>query len=248
MFSYGKPILSAEREQTKVISAQACSEMANTKTFVTPQSHKSEAIAIPGQTYIMEFKVGLQTTLDSSIKCKGQDILLDGSIQNGIVQHVKYIVTIESEVFTRTGGNIMAMSLAEKLACNPHGPSTGCVGILHTYIWEMLKTSCLFREVREAQGLVASIYFAAEKEHLFYKLKGSQTHPMSCCGYQVYATNVQDIMLLRMVENKEMKLLPIDWPRECFLRSRYGIPLSFLEVRVRYGRRAEKCSRFSSIL
>ena len=32
---------------------------------------------------------------------------------------------------------------------------------------------------------------------------------MSCGGYQVYATNLQDIMLLRLAENKDVKLLPI---------------------------------------
>ena len=46
----------------------------------------------------------------------------------------------------------MAMSSAEKLACNPNGPNSGCVGALHTYAWEPPKTTCQFKEVKEAQG------------------------------------------------------------------------------------------------
>ena len=71
MFSYAKPILSAEREQLIVISAQSCAEMTTTKTFITPQTRKSETIAVPGETYVMEFKVGFQTTSDSDIRCQG---------------------------------------------------------------------------------------------------------------------------------------------------------------------------------
>lgn len=110
---------------------------------------------------------------------------------------------IVTEIFTHTGDKIMAMSSVEKLACNPHGPSTGWAVALHTYAWEPPKTSCQFRKVREAQGLFAPSYFAAKEEQLFYNLKGSQTLTMSCGRYQVYATNVQDIILLRLVENKD---------------------------------------------
>lgn len=91
---------------------------------MTPHTHKPKTFLLPGQIFITKLEVGFQTTLDSSIKCQGQDILLDGSIQKGIVQHVEYVVTIESEVFTRTGGKIMAMSSTKKLACNPHGLNT----------------------------------------------------------------------------------------------------------------------------
>ena len=78
-----------------MISAPSCSEMANSKTFITPQGRKSEAIVVPGRTYIMEFEVGFQTALNSVIKCQGQDILLEGSIQKGIVQHVEYVIQVE---------------------------------------------------------------------------------------------------------------------------------------------------------
>ena len=98
MFSYSKPILSAEREQSVVISAQSCSEMANQKVFITPQGRKSESIIVPGRTYIMEFEVGFQTASNSEIRCQGQDTLLDGSIQKGIVQHVEYKVQVTHEL------------------------------------------------------------------------------------------------------------------------------------------------------
>ena len=48
MFSYSKPILSAEQEQTLVITAQSCTEMARICQFV--------------RTYIMEFSAGFQPT------------------------------------------------------------------------------------------------------------------------------------------------------------------------------------------
>ena len=76
---------------------------------------KSEAIVIPGRTFVMEFEVGFQTASNSEIKCQGQDILLDGSIEKGIVQHVEYIITIEHELFLVTGDTIMAMSSAKCL-------------------------------------------------------------------------------------------------------------------------------------
>ena len=55
MFSYSKPILSAERETSVVISAPSCSDMAHNKIFIMPQGRKSESIVVPGRTYIMEF-------------------------------------------------------------------------------------------------------------------------------------------------------------------------------------------------
>ena len=114
MFSYSKPILSAEQEQTLVITAQSCTEMAHTRQFVTPQGRKTESIVVPGQTYIMEFSTGFQTTSNSEIRCQGTDILVDGSIQKGIVTHMEYVVTIgdvygrrirdKSYVIIRTSG------------------------------------------------------------------------------------------------------------------------------------------------
>ena len=106
MFSYYKPILSAEQEQTSVITAQSCAEMASTHQFVTPQGRKTETLVVPGQTYITEFSAGFQTTSNSEIRCQGTDILIDGSIQKGIVTHMEYIVTIETEMFTVEGSEM----------------------------------------------------------------------------------------------------------------------------------------------
>ena len=133
MFSYSKPILSAERETSVVISAHSCSEMAHSKTFITPQGRKSESIVVPGRTYVMEFEVSFQTASNSEIKCQGQDILLDGSIQKGIVQHVEYVIQVEHELFDLNSEHITARSSTEKFACNPRGPALGCVEALHTY-------------------------------------------------------------------------------------------------------------------
>ena len=40
LWSYSKPILSAEQEQTLVVTAQSCVEMAHSRQFVTPQGQK----------------------------------------------------------------------------------------------------------------------------------------------------------------------------------------------------------------
>ena len=157
MFSYSKPILSAEQEQTVVITAQSCSEMASTRQFVRPQGRKTETLVVPGQTYIMEFSAKFQTTSNSEIRCQGTDILIDGSIQKSIVTHMEYIVTIESELFTVEGSEIRSMSSSELLTCNPRGPSMGCVGALHTYAWNQLADSCTYKRIRDVQGLLASI-------------------------------------------------------------------------------------------
>ena len=175
LFSYSKPILSAEHKQTMVVSTQSCPEMARTKSFVRCMT---ESVIVPGKSYIMELEVGYQTASNSKVKCQGQDILLNGSIQKGIVQHAEYVVQIESEVFSITGYSIMAMSLAEKLACNPRGPALGCVGALHTYAWYQPKTSCLYHRVWEVEGLLSPAYFAADEEQLFYELKGEHASAM----------------------------------------------------------------------
>ena len=129
--SYSKPILSAEQEQTLVITAQTCAKMARTCQFLTPQGRKTETLVFPGRTYIMEFSAEFQTASNSEIKCQGTDILIDGSIQKGIVTHMEYVVTIETKMFTVEGSEIRAMSSLELLACNPRGLSMGCVGSLH---------------------------------------------------------------------------------------------------------------------
>ena len=99
LWSYSKPILSVEQEQTMVITAQSCAKMARFRQFVTPQGQKKETIVVPGRSYIIEFSSGFQTTSNSEIKCQGTDILIDGSIQKGIVTHMEYIIQIETEVF-----------------------------------------------------------------------------------------------------------------------------------------------------
>ena len=229
MFSYSKPILSAEKETSVVISAQSCSEMANSKIFITPQGRKSESIVVPGRTYVMEFEVGFQTVSNSKIKCQGQDILLDGSIQKGIVQHVEFMIQVEHELFDLSNNHITARSSAEKLACNPRGPALGCVGALHTYAWSPPKSSCQYRIVREVEGLIAATYFAADEAQLYYDLKTPQTLPFSCGAPKVFATNVQDIVVMRTDDNPEVKLLQIN-P----LDVSYAVEIQSLSLFLRY--------------
>ena len=61
----------------------------------------------------MEFKVGFQTASNSEIRCQGQDTLLDGSIQKGIVQHVEYVIQVTHELFDLSDNQITARSSAE---------------------------------------------------------------------------------------------------------------------------------------
>ena len=134
MFSYSKPILSAEQEQTLVITAQFCAEMACTRHFVTPQGRKTESIVVPGRTYIMEFSAGFQTTSNSEIRCQGTDILIDGSIQKGIVTHMEYVVTIEAEMFTVEGSEIRAVIIGAS-GLQPERPKPGmCRSFAHLHL------------------------------------------------------------------------------------------------------------------
>jgi len=105
--------------------------MVNTKTFVTLQTWKSKSLVVPGQSFMMEFKVGFQTTSSPSIQCQGMDVLQDGSIQKRIIQHTEYVVTGEKVIFTKNHEHLIARSSSEK--CNPHCPSLECVGAIHTY-------------------------------------------------------------------------------------------------------------------
>ena len=52
LLSYAKPILSAEQEETFLISAQEFSSMADTSKFRTPRWNHLKPIAVPGETYI----------------------------------------------------------------------------------------------------------------------------------------------------------------------------------------------------
>ena len=203
LFSYSKPILSAEQEQTLVITAQSCAKMAHTRQFVTPQGRKTETLVVPGRTYIMEFSSGFQTASNSEIKCQGSDILIDGSIQHGIVTHMEYRITIETEMFAIKGTKVRAMSSSELLACNPRGPAMGCVGALHTYAWSKLADSCTYKKIREVQGLLTLDYFASSENELFYELKAGHALPIPCGGYCAFSTNVNDIMLVRSSEVSE---------------------------------------------
>lgn len=49
LFSYSKPILSAEWEETMIISAQSYAKVARTNTFITPQGRKIEPVNVPGK-------------------------------------------------------------------------------------------------------------------------------------------------------------------------------------------------------
>ena len=63
LLSYAKPILSAEQEETILISAQECSSMADTSKFRTPRRNHLKPILGPGETYITEFQNGYQDTV-----------------------------------------------------------------------------------------------------------------------------------------------------------------------------------------
>ena len=54
----------------------------------------------------MEFELGFQTATNSAITCQGMDVLVDGSIQSGIVMHTEYEITIEEELFTKNSGAV----------------------------------------------------------------------------------------------------------------------------------------------
>jgi len=139
-------------EQTMVITAQSCAEMACTRQFITPQGRKTKTKVMAGRSYIMELSTGFQTATNSEIQCQGQDILLNGSIQKGIVSHVEYAVQVETEVFTVEGSEIRSMSSSELLACNLRGLSQGCVCALHTYEWNQPADSCTYKLIREVEG------------------------------------------------------------------------------------------------
>ena len=155
------------------------------------QSRSSQKV-IEHRVCLLGFQVGFQTTLSSSIQCQGMEVLLDGSMQRGIVQHTEYVVTVEEEIFTKNHEHLIARSSSEKLKCNPHGPSLRCVGALHTYAWNLPKTSCLFQKVRELEGLFSTWPFMMEEAQIYYELKGFQNIPLGCGGHQGYLTNVQD--------------------------------------------------------
>ena len=171
--------------------------MARSRQFVTPQGQKTETLVVPGRTCIMEFSAGFQTPSNSEIRCQGMDILIDGWIQKGIVTHMEYVVTIETELFTVEGSEIRAMSSSELLVCNLRGPSMGCVGALHTYAWSQLEDSCTYKKIREVQGLLTPHYLASTENKLFYDLKGGYALPIPCGGYKAFSTNVKDIVLVR---------------------------------------------------
>ena len=181
-------------------SKQSCAEMACFRQFVTPQGPKTETIVVPGRSYIMEFSSGFQTASNFEIKWQGTDILIDRSIQKGIVTHMGYVIQIETEVFSIEGSEIGAMSSSELLACNPRGPSQGCVGALHTYTWSQPADSCTYKKIREVEGLLAPYYFASTENKLFYELKGGYALPIPCGGYKAFSTNVKDIVLVRTSE------------------------------------------------
>jgi len=68
VFSYSKPIMSAEQEQTLVITAQSCAEMARTRQFITPQGRKTESVVVPGRSYVLEGLASLQSIRLSELK------------------------------------------------------------------------------------------------------------------------------------------------------------------------------------
>ena len=106
----------------------------------------------------MEFQLRFQTSSNSQIKGQGQHLLLNGSIQKGIVQHVEYVVTIEREVFSITGDTTIAIS------CNLDGPALGCLEALHTF-------SCQFRVIREVQGLFVPYAAKIRSISLYFRFK-----------------------------------------------------------------------------
>ena len=193
-----------------MVSASTCGKMANTPRFVTLQTWTSETLAVPGRTYVMEFEVGYQTASNSIIKCQGESVLMNVSIQKGVVQHTEFVITIEEEIFQKQQDKVLAMSSSQILNCSPHGPDSGCFGALHTYTLNPPETACTFKIIRKVQGIHTPQYFVADKSQLFYKFKGSQNLPISCGRHKVHVTNVKDNLLLQKEENTEVvKLLDI---------------------------------------
>ena len=60
------------------------------------------------------------------------------------------------------------------------------------------------------EGLIAATYFAADEAQLYYDLKRSITLPFDCGSLIAYPTSVQDILLVKVEDNPESKLLKIN--------------------------------------
>ena len=142
LLSYAKPILSAEQEETLLISAQECSSMADTSKFRTPRRNHLKPIAVPGETYITEFENGYQDTVEGGVQCKRGATMRDGSVLDNIITHAVYVVTITQEKFKRIGNQMFTGSSRNQLRCTSRGEkgALGCVGSLHTYYGSHPKT------------------------------------------------------------------------------------------------------------
>ena len=210
LLSYAKPILSAEQEETILISAQECSSMADTSKFRTPRRNHLKPILVPGETYITEFQNGYQDTVEGGVQCKGVATMRDGSVLDNIITHAVYVVTITQEKFKRIGDQMFTVSSREKLRCTSRGDkgALGCVGSLHTYYWSLPKTECEFKEIRSVTGKIGKSDFLAEDGELYYEITGTQVMPLACGGNTVFQTNVRDIMLAvkKGVDQSSMKL------------------------------------------
>ena len=77
LLSYAKPILSAEQEETLLISSQECSSMADTSKFRTYRQNHLKPITVPVETYITEFENGYQDTADRGVHCCCIRLILD---------------------------------------------------------------------------------------------------------------------------------------------------------------------------
>ena len=138
----------------------------------------------------------MQTASNSVIKCQGEAVLMNCSIQKGVVQHTEFQITIEEEIFQKRQDKVLAMSSSEILSCNPHGQASGCVGALHSYTWDPPESTCDFKIIRAVTGIITSQYFVADAGQLFYELRGSQNLPLTCGGSKATAINVDTIFLL----------------------------------------------------
>ena len=192
-FSHSKVATIPEVEIRKAVSTSTCSDMINSKKFIT-RNQQSFELKMNEETIIRVAEKGQISDNNDQVQCKGQPTRINGQIIDNIVVLAQIKIVIMEEDFILNGANLEVVSNHLILDCQP--TAGGCRTIEKTFIWGKGDLDdCPLRKVRELQVKEEGEYWIDESRNVVLKKLGPVAAPAGCTNVLLHRTEYEGIFL-----------------------------------------------------
>ena len=194
-FSHNKLAEAPRLEVDYPISPLACTEMADSRTFVTPNGER-RSIEIGAEYVIHVEDLGTINVVDNQVQCRGQSKRFDnGQIVDEILQVSQFKILVTKEKYIVDNGRIEVVNERLRLPRQCQLKNHGCATEDKVFVWLPPPDECLLERARTVEMKEVDGYLV-DANHKILLRKGRLTpSPVECPTAEVYATEYSNIYL-----------------------------------------------------